>query len=240
VVVDVAVSKTGELLGRWLNQFVARIEPDQQDERIHRSLADRCVSVRPDLDGMGSVSSAPRCPPLTPPRSTVCSPPSPLSPTRAIPGPCSSAADALVDVLLGRVSNGCHNRWDGDDGDSTAEDPVDDGSVEEGSGDDDVADAAVADGGGADGAADSEVADAAGDRDMVDDDRIVPDAVHDDAVDDDAASVAGEEDPPETSPTKIGTPRPTPIRPPPPRMSLPLPVRSTQLRPPMLIPMPVF
>ena len=52
VVVDVAVCKTGELLGRWLNQFVARVEPDEQDERIHRSLADRYVSVRPDLDGV--------------------------------------------------------------------------------------------------------------------------------------------------------------------------------------------
>ena len=40
VVVDVAVCKTGELLGRWLNQFVARVEPDEQDERIGRSLAD--------------------------------------------------------------------------------------------------------------------------------------------------------------------------------------------------------
>jgi len=58
VVVDVAVCKTGELLGRWLNQFVARIEPDQQDERIHRSLADRCVSVRPDLDGVSFLSAA--------------------------------------------------------------------------------------------------------------------------------------------------------------------------------------
>src|SRR5664280_622470 len=45
VVVDVAVCKTGELLGRWLNQFVARVEPDEQDERIHRSLADRYDSA---------------------------------------------------------------------------------------------------------------------------------------------------------------------------------------------------
>jgi len=27
-VVDVAVCKTAELLGRWLNQFIARVEPE--------------------------------------------------------------------------------------------------------------------------------------------------------------------------------------------------------------------
>ena len=48
----VVACKTGELLGRWLNQFVARVEPDEQDERIGRSLADRYVWVRPDLDGV--------------------------------------------------------------------------------------------------------------------------------------------------------------------------------------------
>ena len=52
VVADVAVCKTDELLGPWLNQFVARVEPDEQDERIGRSLADRYVWVRPDLDGV--------------------------------------------------------------------------------------------------------------------------------------------------------------------------------------------
>lgn len=44
--------ETAELLGRWLNQFVARVEPDQSDERIRRSLSDRYVSVRPDVDGV--------------------------------------------------------------------------------------------------------------------------------------------------------------------------------------------
>jgi hypothetical protein len=52
VVVDVAVCKTPELLGRWLNQFIARVEPDQTDERMRRSLTDRYVSVRPDVDGV--------------------------------------------------------------------------------------------------------------------------------------------------------------------------------------------
>ena len=49
VVVDVAVCKTAELLGRWLNQFVARVEPDETEERLRRSMADRYVSMRPDL-----------------------------------------------------------------------------------------------------------------------------------------------------------------------------------------------
>ena len=35
-VVDVAVCKTAELLGRWLNQFIARVEPEQTDERLRR------------------------------------------------------------------------------------------------------------------------------------------------------------------------------------------------------------
>ena len=39
LVVPIAVTKTPELLGRWLNQFVARAEPDESDERIRRSLA---------------------------------------------------------------------------------------------------------------------------------------------------------------------------------------------------------
>ncbi|HEY5879828.1 MAG TPA: hypothetical protein VIU11_13030, partial [Nakamurella sp.] len=38
LVVPIAVTKTPELLGRWLNQFVARAEPDESDERIRRSL----------------------------------------------------------------------------------------------------------------------------------------------------------------------------------------------------------
>ena len=52
VVVDVAVCKTPGLLGRWLNQFIARVEPDQTDKRMRRSLSDRYVSVRPDVDGV--------------------------------------------------------------------------------------------------------------------------------------------------------------------------------------------
>src|SRR6476620_6130551 len=57
LVVPVAVTKTPELLGRWLNRFVAQAEPEESDERIRRSLEDRYVSVRPDLDGVSFLSA---------------------------------------------------------------------------------------------------------------------------------------------------------------------------------------
>ena len=56
-VVEVAVGQTPELLGRWLNRFVAEFEPDEQDERMRRSSADRYASVRPDVDGMSFLSA---------------------------------------------------------------------------------------------------------------------------------------------------------------------------------------
>ncbi len=58
VVVDLVVCRTPEILGRCLNQFIVRVEPDLQDERLHRSFADRYVSVRPDLDGITFRSAA--------------------------------------------------------------------------------------------------------------------------------------------------------------------------------------
>ena len=53
LVVDVATHKTAELLGRWLNEFVAQVEPDQTNDRMRRSLEDRYVSIRPDIDDQG-------------------------------------------------------------------------------------------------------------------------------------------------------------------------------------------
>lgn len=132
VVVDVAVCKTGELLGRWLNQFVARVEPDEQDERIHRSLSDRYVSVRPDLDGVSFLSAS---------MSSVDAGAIDrvLTAVAAVAEPSDTRtqqqrrADALVDMLLGRISNGCHTRWDtsnddsnGNDGSNGAEEANDD------------------------------------------------------------------------------------------------------------------
>jgi predicted GNAT family acetyltransferase len=58
MVVPVAACKTAELLGRWLNQFVARVEPLETDERMRRSFADRYASLRPDLDGISFLSAA--------------------------------------------------------------------------------------------------------------------------------------------------------------------------------------
>lgn len=111
VVVDVAVCKTPELLGRWLNQFIARVEPDQTDERMRRSLSDRYVSVRPDVNGvsfmqamMSSVDAVAIDQVLT------------AVAALAEPGDSRNLqqrrADALVDMLLGRISNGCATSWD--------------------------------------------------------------------------------------------------------------------------------
>src|SRR5664279_3239867 len=149
VVVDVAVCKTGELLGRWLNQFVARVEPDEQDERIHRSLADRYVSVRPDLDGVSFLRAA-----LS--SLDAASIDRVLTAIAAVADPGDTRtlqqrrADALVDVLLGRISNGWHTRWDGLDDDDLEDDGVDDNGCEDNGFDDtfggDVQDGAARDG----------------------------------------------------------------------------------------------
>src|SRR5664279_2509549 len=125
VVVDVAVCKTPELLGRWLNQFIARVEPDQTDERMRRSLTDRYVSVRPDVDGVSfmhaMVSSV-----------DAVAIDQVLTAVAALAEPGDSRnlqqrrADALVDMLLGRISNGCATRWD------TNSDAADDDEPEDG------------------------------------------------------------------------------------------------------------
>ena len=111
VVVDLAVCRTPEILGRCLNQFIVRVEPDLQDERLHRSLEDRYVSVRPDLDGISFLSAA---------MSSVDAHAidQVLRAVAAIAEPGDPRtlqqrrADALVDLLLGRLSNGCHPVWD--------------------------------------------------------------------------------------------------------------------------------
>jgi len=97
-----------------LNQFVARVEPDEQDERIHRSLADRYVSVRTDLDGVSSLNAA-----LSSLDAAAIDRVLTAITAVADPGDTRTLqqrrADALVDVLLGRISNGCHTRCDGDE-----------------------------------------------------------------------------------------------------------------------------
>ena len=111
VVVDLAVCRTPEILGRCLNQFIARVEPDLQDERLHRSLADRYVSVRPDLDGVSYLSAA-----MSSVDAHAIDQVLRALAAAAEPGDGRTMqqrrADALVDVLLGRMSNGCHVEWD--------------------------------------------------------------------------------------------------------------------------------
>src|SRR5664279_4252646 len=129
VVVDVAACKTPELLGRWLNQFIARVEPDQADERIRRSLLDRYVSVRPDVDGVSSLNAI-----LSAVDAVAID--QVLTAVAALTEPGDSRnlqqrrADALVDMLLGRISNGCATRWDTNSDAADDDEPVD----EEGSG----------------------------------------------------------------------------------------------------------
>ena len=122
-------------MGRWLNQFVARVEPDEQDERIHRSLADRYVSVRTDLDGVSSLNAA-----LSSLDAAAIDRVLTAITAVADPGDTRTLqqrrADALVDVLLGRISNGCHARWDDEEAYT-----IDDQTDKETAADDDEADA---------------------------------------------------------------------------------------------------
>ncbi len=119
LVLPVAVCKTAELLGRWLNQFVAGVEPLETDERLRRSFADRYASVRPDLDGISFLSAA-----LSSVDATAID--QVLNALAGIAGPDDPRtvqqrrADALVDLLLGRTSNGCHVTWE--EGDAGEED----------------------------------------------------------------------------------------------------------------------
>lgn len=126
VVVDVATCRTPEILGRWLNQFIARVEPNETDERLNRSLDDRYVSVRPDVNGVSFLFAA-----MSAVDATAVDQVLTALAAAAEPGDLRTLqqrrADALVDVLLGRVSNGCHVYWDtNDDGDDDLDD-LDDG-----------------------------------------------------------------------------------------------------------------
>ena len=109
-VVDVAVCRTAELLGRWLNEFIATVEPDQTDERLRRSLDDRYVSVRPDLDGVSFLSAAMS----SVDASAVDQVLTALAAAAAADDPRTMQqrrADALVDVLLGPAPSPRTTRW---------------------------------------------------------------------------------------------------------------------------------
>ena len=114
LVVQVAVGQTPELLGRWLNQFIARVEPEEQDERLRRSMEDRYASVRPDVDGMSFLSalmSAVDAAAIDRILAALAAA-APPGDTRTM---AQRRSDALVDMLCGRISNGCHVRWDAND-----------------------------------------------------------------------------------------------------------------------------
>jgi hypothetical protein len=113
------------LLRRWLNRFVARVEPDETDERIRRSLADRFVSVRPDLDGVSFLSAclssldAVSVDLMLDALAGIAEPGDPRTKQQR-------RADVLVDMLMGRVSNGWRPA-DGDSAPSDGESAPDDG-----------------------------------------------------------------------------------------------------------------
>ena len=110
LVVDVAACTAPPLLERWLQEFVTRTEPDQQDERTRRKLADRRVRVRPDVDGVSSLWASLSCldaAAIDAVLTAIASTTTPNDPRTKQ----QRRADALVDLLLGRVSNGCHVTW---------------------------------------------------------------------------------------------------------------------------------
>ena len=110
LVVDVAACTAPPLLERWLQAFITRTEPEQQDERTRRKLADRRVRVRPDVDGVSSLWASLSCLDAAAIDAVLTA----LASTTAPGDPRTKQqrrADALVDLLLGRVSNGCHVTW---------------------------------------------------------------------------------------------------------------------------------
>src|SRR6478752_1671071 len=129
LVVDVAVCKTVELLGRWLSEFIARVEPDQTNERLRRSLEDRYVSIRPDLDGISFLSAA-----IASADADAIN--QVLNALAAIAEPGDTRtfqqrrADACTELLLGKISNGCHVTWEDDPEEDDEDEDEDDEDAE--------------------------------------------------------------------------------------------------------------
>ena len=111
LVVPVAIEKTPEILGRWLNRFIAEVEPNETDERLNRALGDRYVSVRPDLDGISFLHAA-----ISSVDAVAVD--QLLNAVASIVEPNDERtkqqrrADTLVDLLCGRISNGWHPDFD--------------------------------------------------------------------------------------------------------------------------------
>jgi hypothetical protein len=111
LVVDVATHKTAELLSRWLSEFIARVEPDQTNDRLRRSLEDRYVSIRPDIDGISFLNAA-----IASADADAINQVLNALAGIALPGDTRTfdqrRADACTELLLGKVSNGCHVTWE--------------------------------------------------------------------------------------------------------------------------------
>jgi hypothetical protein len=124
LVVDVATHKTVELLGRWLNEFVARVEPDQTNDRMRRCLEDRYVSIRPDIDGISFLHAA-----IASADADAINQVLNALAALALPGDTRTfqqrRADACTELLLGKISNGCHVAWHDDPDEDEDEDGED-------------------------------------------------------------------------------------------------------------------
>ena len=136
LVVDVAICKTPELLRRWLNEFVARVEPDQTNDRLRRSLEDRYVTIRPDIDGISFLSAA-----IASADADAINQVLNALAAVALPGDTRTLqqrrADACTELLLGKISNGCHVSWENDpDNDEQRRRPDDDDHDDDDIGDD--------------------------------------------------------------------------------------------------------
>src|SRR6478609_5298756 len=111
LVVDVATHKTVELLGRWLNEFIASVEPDQTNERLRRSFEDRYVSIRPAIDGISFLHAA-----IASADADAINHVLDALAAIAEPGDTRTfkqrRADACTELLLGKISNGCHVIWE--------------------------------------------------------------------------------------------------------------------------------
>src|SRR6476469_7560884 len=131
LVVDVATHKTVELLGRWLNEFVARVEPDQTNDRMRRCLEDRYVSIRPDIDGISFLHAA-----IASADADAINQVLNALAALALPGDTRTfqqrRADACTELLLGKISNGCHVTWEDDPDEDEDEDGEDGEAGEDG------------------------------------------------------------------------------------------------------------
>lgn len=107
IAVAAAIPRTPEMYRRWLERTTIGLEPDQAGERVRRAVEDRYVSVRPDLDGVSFL--------------TACLPALDAAAVDLVLEALASLADvdptehrtktqlradALVDLVLGRISNG--------------------------------------------------------------------------------------------------------------------------------------